>query len=175
LKLIFLLFFLLALGFSATALAGRVANCKSEIIVTADAVMRGPKPIGLKVVVDEAIELIKAEGVTVKTVIVYERKNRNVKMQAGRDVWYQDEMKAAVPDESFVWQDAEEPLFLLYTSGSTGKPKGVVHCTGGYMVYAQITHKYVFDCHNDDIYWCTADIGMLSFFSFLRTSSTVFM
>jgi len=149
-------------GFSATALAGRVSNCQSQIIITADAVMRGPKPIGLKVVVDEAIELIKAEGVIVKTVIVYERKNRNIKMQAGRDVWYQDEMKAAVPDESFVWMGAEDPLFLLYTSGSTGKPKGVVHSTGGYMVYAQITQKYIFDYHPEDVYWCTADIGWVT-------------
>lgn len=147
-------------GFSATALAGRVSNCASEIIVTADAVMRGPKPIGLKVIVDEAIPLIKADGVTVRKVLVYERKNRNIKMEAGRDFWYQDEIAAAQLDESLVWRQAEDPLFLLYTSGSTGKPKGVVHTTGGYMVYASITHKYVFDYHPDDIYWCTADIGM---------------
>jgi acetyl-CoA synthetase len=149
-------------GFSATALAGRVANCQSEIIVTADAVMRGPKPIGLKVIVDEAIPLIVAEGGKVNTVIVYERKNRDIKMTAGRDVWYQDEMRDAVPDETLVWRDAEDPLFLLYTSGSTGKPKGVVHTTGGYMVYASITHKYIFDCHPSDVYWCTADIGWVT-------------
>eukprot|EP01006_Ploeotia_vitrea_P003562 TRINITY_DN112838_c0_g1_i1.p1 TRINITY_DN112838_c0_g1~~TRINITY_DN112838_c0_g1_i1.p1 ORF type:complete len:655 (+),score=105.90 TRINITY_DN112838_c0_g1_i1:17-1981(+) len=149
-------------GFSAAALAGRMLNCQSPVIITADSVFRGPKPINLKQIVDDAMTQCEAEGLNVKTCIVYERHNRNVNMKAGRDVWFQDEIKDAPADCPIEWVDAEDELFLLYTSGSTGKPKGVVHTTAGYMVFAGITIRYDFDLKDDDVFWCTADIGWIT-------------
>lgn len=154
-------------GFSAPALAGRMVNCQSSVVVTADSVFRGSKPINLKAIVDEALDLCKADGLEVTKCIVYERHGRKVAFQEGRDVWYKDEMAGASDECPVEWMNAEDPLFLLYTSGSTGKPKGVVHTTGGYMVYASLTHKYIFDCQPDDVYWCTADVGWITGHSYV--------
>ncbi|MBV8791688.1 MAG: acetate--CoA ligase, partial [Pseudolabrys sp.] len=150
-------------GFSPDSIAGRVEDCKSEVIVTADEGIRGGRKIPLKDNVDAACE--KVSGV--KSVIVVKRTNAPVKMKAGRDVYYDDVARtvpAACPCEEM---SAEDPLFILYTSGSTGKPKGVLHTTGGYLVYTSITHQYVFDYHDGDIYWCTADVGWVTGHSYI--------
>ena len=145
-------------GFSPDSIAGRVDDCKSTIIVTADEGIRGGRKIPLKANVDAACE--KVSGV--KNVIVVKRTNAPVNMEAGRDQYY-DEVAKTVPAECPCEEmNAEDPLFILYTSGSTGKPKGVLHTTGGYLLYASITHQYVFDYHDGDIYWCTADVGWVT-------------
>jgi acetyl-CoA synthetase len=145
-------------GFSPDSIAGRVDDCKSIIIVTADEGIRGGRKIPLKANVDAACE--KVSGV--KNVIVVKRTNAPVNMKAGRDQYY-DEVAKTVPAECPCEEmNAEDPLFILYTSGSTGKPKGVLHTTGGYLLYASITHQYVFDYHDGDIYWCTADVGWVT-------------
>jgi acetyl-CoA synthetase len=154
-------------GFSSTALAARVLDCGSKLIITADSVMRGPKPVDLKKVVNEACEICVKEGHTVETVLCWERRNRQCPMVDGRDFWLQDEMEKAPTLCDVAWRGAEDELFLLYTSGSTGKPKGVVHTTAGYMVYAATTTKFVFDIHDDDVYWCTADIGWITGHSYV--------
>eukprot|EP00667_Euglena_gracilis_P004574 EG_transcript_4603 len=149
-------------GFSSTALAARIVDCGSKIVITADSVARGPKPVELKKVTNEACDLCLKEGHTVETILCWERRNRQCPMTPGRDFWLQDEMEGADKTCEVVWRQSEDPLFLLYTSGSTGKPKGVVHTTAGYMVYAAHTVKYIFDLHEDDVYWCTADIGWIT-------------
>lgn len=144
-------------GFSADALRGRIEDCGSKMIITADEGVRGGKTVPLKNNVDEAIKNIP----TVERVIVVRRRKGKV-LWGARDVWYHEEMakvSADCPPESL---DAEDPLFILYTSGSTGKPKGVLHTTAGYMVYAAATHKYVFDYHDGEVYWCTADVGWIT-------------
>jgi acetyl-CoA synthetase len=149
-------------GFSPDSIAGRVDDCKSDIIVTADEGIRGGRKIPLKGNVDAA-----CEKVPVKTVIVVRHTKAPVNMKSGRDVYY-DEVAKTVPAECKCEEmSAEDPLFILYTSGSTGKPKGVLHTTGGYMVYASITHQYVFDYHDGDIYWCTADVGWVTGHSYI--------
>ncbi len=150
-------------GFSPDSLAGRIEDCKSPIIVTADEGVRGGRKIPLKMNADAAAD--KAGGVT--SIIVVRRTGEKVNMQAGRDVYY-DEIAKTVPANCPCEEmNAEDPLFILYTSGSTGKPKGVLHTTGGYAVYTSITHQYVFDYHDGDIYWCTADVGWVTGHSYI--------
>ncbi len=150
-------------GFSPDSLAGRILDCDSNCVVTADEGVRGGRKIPLKANTDEALK--KCPGV--KSVIVVKRTGGKVEMSAGRDVWYAQEAAkvpaTCTPEE----MNAEDPLFILYTSGSTGKPKGVLHTTGGYMVYASMTHQYVFDYQDGDIYWCTADVGWVTGHSYI--------
>ena len=150
-------------GFSPDSLAGRISDCKSPIIVTADEGVRGGRKIPLKVNADAAAD--KAGGVT--SIIVVRRTGEKVNMKAGRDVYYDEIAKTVSADCPCEEMNAEDPLFILYTSGSTGKPKGVLHTTGGYAVYTAITHQYVFDYHDGDIYWCTADVGWVTGHSYI--------
>ncbi len=152
-------------GFSAEALAGRIADCKSTLVITADEGLRGGKHIALKGYVDEALAIKGTESV--KTVLVVRRTRASVPMQSGRDRWYDEavsvEPKTCPPEE----MSAEDPLFILYTSGSTGKPKGVLHTTGGYLVHVAFTHATVFDLREEDVYWGTADIGWVTGHSYV--------
>ena len=150
-------------GFSPDSLAGRITDCTSTCIVTADEGIRGGRKIPLKDNTDAACE--RAGGV--KTVIVVRRTGGKVNMKDGRDVYYDEIAKTVAADCPCEEMSAEDPLFILYTSGSTGKPKGVLHTTGGYMVYTSITHQYVFDYHDGDIYWCTADVGWVTGHSYI--------
>ncbi len=150
-------------GFSPDSIAGRVDDCKSTIIVTADEGIRGGRKIPLKANVDAACE--KVTGV--KCVIVVKHTKVAVNMKAGRDVYYDEVAKTVQADCPCEEMSAEDPLFILYTSGSTGKPKGVLHTTGGYLLFASITHQYVFDYHDGDIYWCTADVGWVTGHSYI--------
>lgn len=150
-------------GFSPDSIAGRIEDCQSTIVVTADEGLRGGRKIPLKANVDAALE--KAPGVT--TVIVVRHTSGNVAMKAGRDAYYDELAKSVSADCPCEVMNAEDPLFILYTSGSTGKPKGVLHTTGGYLLFAAVTHKYVFDYHDGDIYWCTADVGWVTGHSYI--------
>ena len=145
-------------GFSPDSLAGRITDCASDVVITADEGIRGGKPVPLKVNTDLAV----LQCPNVKTVIVVKRTGRHELMHAGRDVWYHEEAAKVSDDCPAEEMNAEDPLFILYTSGSTGKPKGVLHTSGGYITYAAFTHKYVFDYHDGDIYWCTADVGWVT-------------
>ncbi|MEQ1863482.1 MAG: acetate--CoA ligase [Micropepsaceae bacterium] len=150
-------------GFSPESIAGRILDCKSDFVVTADEGLRGGKHIPLKANTDEALK----QCPNVKSVLVVRRTGGNVAMKAGRDHWYH-ELAAKVPAECKPEEmGAEDPLFILYTSGSTGKPKGVLHTTGGYLVFASMTHQYVFDYHDGDVYWCTADVGWVTGHSYI--------
>ncbi|MGR7997684.1 MULTISPECIES: acetate--CoA ligase [unclassified Xanthobacter] len=152
-------------GFSPDSLAGRVSDCGSKVIITADEGLRGGRKVPLKANVDAAIGHMGGEGVD--HVIVVKRTGGKVDMTPGRDVYY-DEAAAMVTDECPAEpMNAEDPLFILYTSGSTGKPKGALHTTGGYLVYASMTHQYVFDYHEGDVYWCTADVGWVTGHSYI--------
>ena len=151
-------------GFSPDALAGRIEGCKSKVVITADEGLRGGRKVPLKVNADEACK--KAPGI-VTSMIVVRRTGGAIAMQAGRDVWYHEETAKASATCKPEEMKAEDPLFILYTSGSTGAPKGVVHSTGGYLVYASMTHQYVFDYHDGDIYWCTADVGWVTGHSYI--------
>ena len=155
-------------GFSPDALAGRIEDCASTVVITADEGLRGGKRVPLKANVDAAISRISEDHFApVETVIVVRRTGGNVAMTPGRDVWY-DEEAAKVPAVCEPEEmNAEDPLFILYTSGSTGKPKGVLHTSGGYLVYASMTHQYVFDYKPGDIYWCTADVGWVTGHSYI--------
>ena len=150
-------------GFSADSISGRVNDCESEYIITADEGVRGGKTIPLKYTTDEALESCP----NVKKCIVVKRTGNYINWDKKRDVWYHDLIKDmsnhCEPEE----MNAEDPLFILYTSGSTGKPKGVLHTTGGYMVYASMTHQYIFNYKPKDIYWCTADIGWVTGHSYI--------
>jgi acetyl-CoA synthetase len=150
-------------GFSSDALAGRVQDGNSVCVITADEGVRGGRAIPLKDNVDTAV----AKCPTVKKVVVVKRTGGDIAWYDGRDVWYHDIVGAASADCPPTEMNAEDPLFILYTSGSTGKPKGVLHTTGGYMVYASITHQYVFDYHDGDVYWCTADVGWVTGHSYI--------
>ena len=150
-------------GFSPDALAGRILDCESTCVITADGGVRGGKKIPLKANTDAAL----AQCPDVTSVIVVERTGAGVAMQDGRDVWYHQEKEKADKNCPAEEMSAEDPLFILYTSGSTGKPKGVLHTTGGYMVYASMTHQYVFDYKDGDIYWCTADVGWVTGHSYI--------
>ena len=151
-------------GFSPDALAGRIEGCKSKVLITADEGLRGGRKIPLKVNADQALK--KAPGI-VDTLIVVKRTGGQIAWVEGRDVWYAAEAAMAAPVCAPVEMGAEDPLFILYTSGSTGAPKGVVHTTGGYLVFASMTHEYVFDYHDGDIYWCTADVGWVTGHSYI--------
>jgi acetyl-CoA synthetase len=152
-------------GFSPDSIAGRIRDCKSKVVITADEGLRGGRKVPLKANVDAAIE--KVDNVEIEHVITVRRTGANVNMKAGRDVWYH-EAAEMVTDECLATEmNAEDPLFILYTSGSTGTPKGVLHTTGGYLVYASMTHQYVFDYHEGDIYWCTADVGWITGHSYI--------
>ncbi len=150
-------------GFSPDALAGRIHDCDSNIIITADEGVRGGHKIPLKANTDAALK----NSPSIEKCVVVRRTGADIDWVAGRDVWYHDIVGAASADCPAEAMNAEDPLFILYTSGSTGKPKGVLHTTGGYMVYASMTHQYVFDYHDGDIYWCTADVGWVTGHSYI--------
>ena len=150
-------------GFSPEALAGRIQDCDSNLIITSDEGVRGGRPIPLKANTDQAM----AKCPTILNCVVVRRTGGDIEMKEGRDVWFEDICAAASPDCPPAEMGAEDPLFILYTSGSTGKPKGVLHTTGGYMVYAAMTHQYVFDYHDGEVYWCTADVGWVTGHSYI--------
>jgi acetyl-CoA synthetase len=154
-------------GFSPDALAGRIVDCESTFVITADEGLRGGKPIPLKANTDQAIDIAKRGGVEVKSVLVVRRTCGKINWSADRDIWYHQAVATVEADCPPAKMKAEDPLFILYTSGSTGKPKGVLHTTGGYLVYASMTHQYVFDYHDGDIYWCTADVGWVTGHSYI--------
>jgi acetyl-CoA synthetase len=154
-------------GFSPDALAGRIEDCKSSFVITADEGVRGGRPIPLKANTDKAVEIAAKDGAKVKKVLVVRRTGGKVNWVEGRDIWYHQAMAEAKPDCKPEKMNAEDPLFILYTSGSTGKPKGVLHTTGGYLVWASMTHEYVFDYHEGDVYWCTADVGWVTGHSYI--------
>ncbi|MGE3143164.1 MAG: AMP-binding protein, partial [Hyphomonadaceae bacterium] len=145
-------------GFSPESLANRIQDCDSKIVITADEGMRGGKPVPLKRNVDAAL----AHAPSVKTVLVVTRTGADVPMQAERDHRYELLAAGAGSECPAQPMGAEDPLFILYTSGSTGKPKGVLHTTGGYLVYASMTHEYVFDYRRGQVFWCTADVGWVT-------------
>ncbi len=150
-------------GFSPDAIAGRINDAECEVVITADEGLRGGRKVPLKANVDEALKKTS----TVKHVLVVKRTGGDVAWTPGRDVWYHEvaeRVSTKCPAEPM---SAEDPLFILYTSGSTGTPKGVVHTTGGYLVYAAMTHQYVFDYHEGDVYWCTADVGWVTGHSYI--------
>ncbi len=145
-------------GFSPDALAGRITDCDSRFVITADEGLRGSKKVPLKTNCDAACDIA---GI-VESVLVVRRTGADVEMKSGRDFYLHDEVKAVPAECPPEPMNAEDPLFILYTSGSTGKPKGVLHTTGGYLVWAAMTHDYVFDLKEDDVYWCTADVGWVT-------------
>ncbi|HFC04492.1 MAG TPA: acetate--CoA ligase [Rhizobiales bacterium] len=154
-------------GFSPDALAGRIDDCDSTFMITADEGLRGGKPIPLKANADAAIKIAAKKGTKVKTVLVVRRTGGAIDWDDKRDVWYHEAMTTVKPECKPARMKAEDPLFILYTSGSTGTPKGVLHTTGGYLVYAAMTHQYVFDYHDGDVYWCTADVGWVTGHSYI--------
>ena len=150
-------------GFSPEALAGRLEDCNSKFIITSDEGVRGGKIIPLKSNVDMAISKVK----DFEKCIVVKRTGNDVPWNDKYDYWYHDLIDNSSDTFEPEKMSAEDPMFILYTSGSTGKPKGVLHTTGGYLVYASLTHQYVFDYHDDDIYWCTADVGWVTGHSYI--------
>ncbi len=151
-------------GFSPDSLAGRIADCRSKLLITADEGRRGGRTTPLKAHADEAIA--KTGGI-VETMLVVRHTGGAVAWEDGRDVWYHEATAQAATECPYAEMNAEDPLFILYTSGSTGTPKGVVHTTAGYLVFAAMTHHYVFDYHDGDIYWCTADVGWVTGHSYI--------
>jgi len=150
-------------GFSPDSLAGRINDCNSRIVITADEGRRGGKTVPLKKNVDEAL----ANAPDVEKVLVVENTGNPVPMKGARDIWWHEAAAGADEDCPAEEMSAEDPLFILYTSGSTGKPKGVLHTSGGYLVWASMTHQYVFDYHDGDVYWCTADVGWVTGHSYI--------
>ena len=150
-------------GFSPDSLAGRIQDCDSTLLITADEGLRGGRTVPLKANADGALKICP----TVERCIVVKRTGGDIAWADGRDLWYHELMAAAAADCAPEEMDAEDPLYILYTSGSTGQPKGVLHTTGGYMVYAAFTHQYVFDYHDGDVYWCTADVGWVTGHSYI--------
>jgi acetyl-CoA synthetase len=154
-------------GFSPDALAGRIVDCESTFVITSDEGLRGGKPVPLKENTDKAIDIAARQAVMVKSVLVVRRTGGKINWANGRDIWYHEAMAKAKGYCEPAKMKAEDPLFILYTSGSTGKPKGVLHTTGGYLVFASMTHEYVFDYHDGDVYWCTADVGWVTGHSYI--------
>ena len=150
-------------GFSPDSLAQRITDCQSKIVITADEGLRGGKKVPLKANVDAAI----AKSGGVDWVVVVKRTGAAVDMNPSRDFWYHDAAEMVTTECPVEHMNAEDPLFILYTSGSTGQPKGVLHTSGGYLVFASMTHQYVFDYHDGDIYWCTADVGWVTGHSYI--------
>jgi acetyl-CoA synthetase len=150
-------------GFSASAVAARINDCECKMVITSDGGFRGNKTIDLKGIIDEALKTCP----TVENVLVVKRTNTQVNMKEGRDQWLQPLLDAAIPNNVAEIMDAEDPLFILYTSGSTGKPKGMLHTTAGYMVYTAYTFKNIFAYEENDVYWCTADIGWITGHSYI--------
>ena len=150
-------------GFSPDSLRDRINDSECGVVITADEGLRGSRPIPLKANADKAC----ASAPSVRKMIVVKRTGGNVAWQEGRDVWFHEILNAASADCPAESMDAEDPLYILYTSGSTGKPKGVLHTTGGYLVYVACSHKYIFDYHEGDIYWCTADVGWVTGHSYI--------
>ena len=150
-------------GFSPEALAGRIQDCDSNLVITADAGMRGGKLVPLKANVDEALE--QCPGVS--AVLVVQHVGNAITLADGRDHWWHDQREAVSGTCPYEEMGAEDPLFILYTSGSTGKPKGVLHTTGGYLTWAAMTHQYVFDYRPGEIYWCAADVGWVTGHSYV--------
>ncbi|MEK9613539.1 MAG: AMP-binding protein, partial [Flavobacteriaceae bacterium] len=150
-------------GFSSSALADRINDCEAKMVLTSDGNFRGAKNIPVKAVVDEALEKTNF----VEKVIVYQRTQTTVNMVEGRDLWWHDAIKNQSTVHQAVILDSEDLLFILYTSGSTGKPKGVVHTTGGYMVYSYYSFINVFQYDQNDVYWCTADVGWITGHSYI--------
>ncbi len=150
-------------GFSPEALKDRILDSDCKLVITADEGIRGGRTVPLK----ENVDIALSKCPNVHTAIVIQRTGKDVAWNENRDVWYQDAMKNASTDCPATEMDAEDPLFILYTSGSTGKPKGVLHTTAGYLLYTAMTHKYVFDYHENDIFWCTADVGWVTGHSYI--------
>ncbi|KAL1539933.1 Acetyl-coenzyme A synthetase, cytoplasmic, variant 2 [Salvia divinorum] len=158
-------------GFSSESLSQRIVDCKPKVVLTCNAVKRGPKVINLKDIVDAALAESAKNGTVVDVCLTYANESaltkESTKWVEGRDIWWQDILSKYPNSCDVEWVDAEDPLFLLYTSGSTGKPKGVLHTTGGYMVYTATTFKYAFDYKPSDVYWCTADCGWITGHSYV--------
>ena len=150
-------------GFSPDSLADRILNCESTFLITADQGLRGGRPVPLKANADKALERCP----DVETMLVVKHTGGDINWVEGRDKWLHEEAASVSEECDPVPMDAEDPLFILYTSGSTGKPKGVLHTTGGYLVYASMTHEYVFDCQEGDVFWCTADVGWITGHSYI--------
>lgn len=150
-------------GFSPESLKDRIQDSGCEVVITADEGLRGGHTIPLKANVDQAL----TKCPTVNTVVVVKHTGHHQAWKDGQDIWYHEEIAQVSADCPVEEMDAEDPLFILYTSGSTGKPKGVLHSTGGYLLYSAMTHKYIFDYHDDDIYWCTADVGWITGHSYI--------
>jgi acetyl-CoA synthetase len=171
-------------GFSAQAIAERVSDCQAKMIITADGTYRRGSILNLKKTVDDSLEVKKDDGTikanSVENVLIYRHALNTVKFVKGRDLWAHDELKGVDSNCKPEYVDSETELFILYTSGSTGKPKGIVHSTAGYLLHAKLTHKYIFDIKDNDIFWCTADIGWITGHTYivygpLANGTTVFM
>jgi acetyl-CoA synthetase len=150
-------------GFSAEALRDRIQDCKAETLITCNWGYRSGKVLSSKANADAAMD----QCPSIKRCVVVNRIDKETKMKEGRDFWWHALMKDASPVCEPEWMDAEDPLFILYTSGSTGKPKGVLHTTAGYLLYVMMTMLYVFDIKDEDVYWCTADIGWVTGHSYI--------